>query len=258
MRLRFACFCPIAIAALLLLSACGTVVTHEGPPPCISMPGGCLTPQFVFATTGVGQILIFPVGQGGALGAPSSISGPAIVGGNIAVSASPELFVADHILGTLAAWAPGAGNSYSQVVGSPYSLAGGAGPTEGVAVTPDGRFVYAVGFGGGVSGFAVSSTSSLASIPGSPFPVATGSVDAVTDASGKFLFVVSPSGVSGFTIDSVSGALTATGPPAALPGFSLLTPGMAATTPAPGNFLYVAVSGTNSAAAFLLTRPPEF
>jgi hypothetical protein len=124
MRPRFACFCLIAIAALLLLSACGTGVTHEGPPPCLSTPGGCLTPQFVFATTGVGQILIFPVGQGDALGAPSSISGPAVVGGNIAVSASRELFVADHVLGTLAAWAPGAGNSYSQAVGSPYSPAG--------------------------------------------------------------------------------------------------------------------------------------
>jgi 6-phosphogluconolactonase len=125
-----------------------------------------------------------------------------------------------------------------------------SGWTEGVAVTPDGRFVYVVGFGGGISGFAVNTTASLTAIPGSPFAVAAGSVDAVTDSSGKFLFVISPSGVSGFTIDSVSGALTATSPPAALPGFSLLTPGIAATTPAPANFLYAAVSGTNSVAAF--------
>jgi 6-phosphogluconolactonase len=92
-------------------------------------------------------------------------------------------------------------------------------------------------------------TDHWATVPGSPFPVAAGSVQPVTDAAGKFLFVVSSSSVSAFTINAASGALIAAAPPVALSALSLPTPGMAATTPT-GNFLYVAISSTNSVDTF--------
>src|SRR5713226_8694394 len=118
MRLRSACLCLIVIATLLLLSSCGTT-SH--PMPC-GMPVACTEQSFVYATTGAGQILIFPVSQSGTLGAPASVPGPAIAGGNIAVSPTHELFVADHILDTLSAFVENSSNQYSAAPGSPYSL----------------------------------------------------------------------------------------------------------------------------------------
>jgi hypothetical protein len=143
MRLRAVCLCLLVFATLVMLSSCGTTV----PPQCLLC--GQRQPQsFVYATTGAGKILIFPVGQSGALGAPSSVPGPAIVGGNITVSPSKELFVADHILNTFSALFENPSNLYSQATGSPYSLAPSAEASEGVTITPHGRFVYVVGLGG--------------------------------------------------------------------------------------------------------------
>jgi 6-phosphogluconolactonase (cycloisomerase 2 family) len=153
-------------------------------------------------------------------------------------------------LDTLSAFVENPTSHYSPAPGSPYSLGSNTGSLEGIATTPDGNFVYVVSLGGAVSGFSVASNGSLTVVPGSPFPVANNSMDAVTDAAGKFLFVVNSSSVSVFTIDSASGSLSATGAPVALPASSLPTPGMAATTPSPANYLYVALTSANAVAAF--------
>lgn len=254
MRLRSACLCLIVIAAILVLASCGSFSTHNCPvtaaAPC-PCPADCLASSFVFATTAAGKVLIFPVGQGGALGAPSSIPGPAIAGGSIAATAQ-AVFVADHVLNTLSVWVQ-SGNSFSQASGSPYSLPASAGAAEGVTTNGGGNFVYVAGFGGGISAFAVGGNSALTAVPGSPFPVAAGTVEVLTDESGKFLFAVSGSSVSAFTIDLASGALTSAGPPIALSSSSLATPGMAVVpSAAPGmpNFLYVTISSTNSVDGF--------
>jgi 6-phosphogluconolactonase len=129
-------------------------------------------------------------------------------------------------------------------------LTSSTGFLESVAIRPDGKFVYVLGLSGGINGLSVAGNGSVVAIPGSPFPVAAGSVEAVTDSSGKFLFVVNSSTVSVFTIDPATGRLSATGSPVPLPTVTLATPGMAVTTPSPGNFLYIVLTSANSVAAF--------
>jgi 6-phosphogluconolactonase (cycloisomerase 2 family) len=90
-----------------------------------------------------------------------------------------------------------------------------------VAVDPTGRFVYVRNFSQGtISGFTISATSgALALIPGSPFPgvpicypgsvgeCVSGSI--AVDPTGKFAYVTTYPGVSGYSINASTGALTA-------------------------------------------------
>jgi 6-phosphogluconolactonase (cycloisomerase 2 family) len=169
----------------------------------------------------------------------------------IAVSpSSHELLVSDHVTYALYGFNENTANQYSPAPVSPYSLTSSTGLLESIAIRPDGKFVYVVGLSGGIDGLAVVGDGSVAAITGSPFPVATGSVEAITDSSGKFLFVVNSSTVSVFTIDRTTGSLSAAGSPVPLPTATLATPGMAITTPGPGNFLYIALTGAKSVAAF--------
>jgi 6-phosphogluconolactonase (cycloisomerase 2 family) len=228
----------------LLLSGCGNS-KHIG----CSGTDACVEQSFVYATTNAGQVLIFPTAQNGTLSTPASVPGPAITGGSIAVSPpSHELFVGDHVLDTLAAFILN-GTKYEAAPGSPYPAGSGPALLESVSATPDGKFVYVVALSGSISGFSVAGGGSLMPISGSPLAVVPNSIQAVTDSSGKFLFVVGSFSVSAFTINSVTGALTSVGQPIALSASTLSTPGFAATTPR-GNFLYVALTGANSVAAF--------
>lgn len=244
MRLSLAYAC--LSASVLLLCACGNS-THN--PIVCAGTNTCVLQNFVYATTNASQVLVFPVSQNGALQPPMSVPGPANVGGTIAVSPpSRELFIGDHVLDKLSAFVLN-GNQYLAAPGSPYPGGSGPGLLEDVTTTPNGNFVYVLGLSATISGFSVAANGSLTAISGSPFSVAPNSVDAVTDASGKFLFAVNASSVSAFTINSATGALSAIGQPVALPGSTLPSPGFAATTPI-GNFLYVALTGVNSVAAF--------
>src|SRR5579872_3948040 len=166
-------------ASVLLLGACGNS-TH--PIGCAGTDASVLQ-NYVYATTNASQVLVFPVSQNGALQPPTSVPGPALVGGAIAISPpSRELFVGDHVLDKVSAFVLN-GNQYLGAPGSPYP--GGAGPSllEAVASTPDGKFVYVLGLNGTISGFSVAANGSLSVISGSPFSVAANSVDAVIDAS---------------------------------------------------------------------------
>jgi len=234
------------VGSALLLSSCGNS-TH---PIVCAGANTCVLQNFVYATTNASQVLVFPVSQNGALQPPTSVPGPPIVGGSIAISPpSRELFVADHVLNTLSAFVLN-GNQYLAGPGSPYPAGSSRGGfLEGVTTTPNGKYAYVVGFEGVVSGFSIAGDGSLAAISGSPFSVAPGSVQALTDAAGNFLFVVNGLSVSAFAINSASGTLTAVGQPVALPGSTLPAPGFAATTPA-ANFLYVPLTGGNAVAAY--------
>lgn len=242
-------FCLITLAAVLTLSRCGgsTQICPASSASCgCGTPIACSAPSYVFATTNASGVLALPVAQNGGLGTPVSLPGPNLSGG---ISVSPplrEFFVSDHVMDRLYAYTTG---PLAAAPGSPYSLATSNGFLEGVAATPNGKFVYVVGLAGAISGFSIGSDLSLTPIPGSPFPVAAQSVAAATETSSKFLFVVNSSSVSAFTIDSATGALAAAGTPIALSASALATPEMAATAPG-GNFLYVAVNGTNHVDAF--------
>ncbi|HXF13634.1 MAG TPA: beta-propeller fold lactonase family protein [Terriglobales bacterium] len=228
----------------LLLSGCGNS-QHIG----CSGTDACVEQSFVYATTNARQVLIFPAAQNGTLSTPASVPGPAITGGDIAVSPpSHELFVGDHVLDTLAAFVLN-GTDYQAAPGSPYPAGSGPALLASVTATPDGKFVYVVGLTGTISGFSVASNGSLMSISSSSLAVVPNSIQAVTDSAGKFLFVVGSFSVAGFAINSTTGTLISVGQPIALPASTLSTPGFAATTPR-GNFLYVALTGGNSVAAF--------
>jgi Lactonase, 7-bladed beta-propeller len=243
MRLNPAFVC--LTASVLLLSACG----NSNHPIVCAGTDACVLQSFVYATTSASQVLVFPVSQNGALQPPTPIPGPAIVGGTLAISPpSRELFVGDHVLDQVSAFVLN-GDQYLAAPSSPYP--GGAGPSslEAVTTTPNGKFLYVLGLSGTISAFSIANNGALTAISGSPISVPPNSVEAAIDASSKFLFVVTGSSVSAFTINSTSGALSAVGQPVALPGSTLPTPGFAATTPI-GNFLYVPLSAVNSVAAF--------
>lgn len=233
------------VGSVLLLGACG----NSKHPIVCSGTDVCVIQNFVYATTAASQVLVFPVNQNGTLQPPTSVPGPAIVGGSIAISPpSRELFVGDHVLDILSAFVLN-GNQYLTAPGSPYP--GGSGPSslEAVTTTPDGHYVYVLGLNGTITGFSIANNGSLTSISGSPFSVSPNSVDAVTDFAGKFLFAVNASSVSAFTINSTNGVLSAIGQPIPLPGSTLPSVGFAATSPG-ANFLYVPLTAANSVAAF--------
>ena len=238
----------LSIAVLLMFAGCGGS-THSQP--CNAPSGTCVRQRFVYATTAANKVLVFPVTQTGTLGSPTSIPVPAIASSVAVSQSSGELFVANHVNGTVSAFVMGTGALYSSAPGSPYP-ASGIGLLGAVVTTPDGRYVYVAGAGGGVHGFSIASDGSLVQVPGSPFPVVANSVDVVVDNAGKFLFAISGSSVSVFAINASDGSLTAAGSPVALPAVTLPTPGMAATVSATASFLFVALGNSNSVAAFAI------
>ena len=234
-----------ALGLLCTLAGCGSAA-H--PTPCAATGGTCVLQHFVFATTNANQVLLFPLQQNGALGAPNVLQPAPSVPLGIAISPpSRELFVADHGADTLYAYIPGS-NAYTSAPGSPYALGSNAGPLESVTATDDGKFVYIVGLSGGIFGFSIGSNGQLTPIAGSPFAAPSQLVGSVTDKSDKLMFAMSGTSISVFTIDASSGALTLSVPSFPLTGTNLATVGMAATTP--GNFLYVALSGANAVGAY--------
>jgi DNA-binding beta-propeller fold protein YncE len=136
------------------------------------------------------------------------------------------------------------------ITGSPFPA--GLGPSS-VAVDPSGTFAYVANlgsespFGGGnVSGYTINSTSgALTPIPGSPFPAGSVPDSVAVDPSGRFAYVansfvfVGGNSVSGYTIDSTSGALT---PISGSPFPAGLVPKSVAVDPS-GRFAYVANGG---------------
>lgn len=122
---------------------------------------------------------------------------------------------------------------------------------RGMATPPNSHFLY-VSDSGGIDGFTVDSTTGvLTALLGSPFASGT-NLQLVVDPSGRFLYASDnddPGGVLAFSI-STDGALTP------LQGSPFSIPGRTGTGSQPmgivanGNFVFVALSGTNEVAAF--------
>ena len=136
------------------------------------------------------------------------------------------------------------------ISGSPFPS--GESPSS-VAVDPSGTFAYVANPGspspfgaGNVSGYTIDPTSgALTPIPGSPFPAGSVPASVAVDPSGRFAYVansfafVGGNSVSGYTIDSTSGALT---PIPGSPFPAGLVPESVAVDPS-GRFAYVANGG---------------
>jgi DNA-binding beta-propeller fold protein YncE len=145
----------------------------------------------------------------------------------------------------------------TEVAGSPFVVSEAAmeGPFS-VAFDPTGKFAYAVVISeyGTVFANAIdSATGALTEITGSPFgTVGTGggSYYLAVDPTGKFVYVPNSSyaNVSGYAIDSITGALTEiTGSPFAT-GYS---PGSIAVDPT-GKFVYLANGTPNGVSGYTI------
>jgi 6-phosphogluconolactonase (cycloisomerase 2 family) len=135
----------------------------------------------------------------------------------------------------------------TSLAGSPFAFPGRT--IQGLAATPSGSFLYAADAAGGVDGFQVNGTTgALSLLSGSPFGSAT-----------ENQIVISPSGDYLYATDYADGevlafAIGSTGPLTPIPGSPFSLPGGAGSNPLDivdtGNFVYVAMSGSNQIAGF--------
>jgi len=118
----------------------------------------------------------------------------------------------------------------------------GSGPVS-ASTTPEGGFVYTANRGSNdVSGFAFDGQSgTLTELVGSPYPIGVDPIAIVVDPTGRYVYAaVENGGVAGevyqFTLDTVTGELTAFGTPSVIAGDALAD---LAADPL-GHFLFVA------------------
>jgi 6-phosphogluconolactonase len=153
------------------------------------------------------------------IGNTFSQSGPA----GVAVDPTGKfLYIADPLSGDSSDYISGftinsASGALTAIPGLPFAVAIYM-HLGGVAVDPTGKFLYISNLSSGiVSAYTINASSgALTAVPGSPFESAGGSVAVAMHPTGKFLYVTSvpynfsggPGGVSAFTINAGSGALT--------------------------------------------------
>jgi 6-phosphogluconolactonase (cycloisomerase 2 family) len=249
----------VAMVLALPLSlglACGKRGLGNGPlvPTCDNCPA---PPEFLYATS-PGAIVGFKIDQStGALGSPLTMAGPSQSLGMAAAITFGRLYVSDFVNNTLQGFSINSSTGgLNAIPGSPFSL-GGTPPGAG-GVSPfvsSGSYLYVTNLNAGVvAGLTDESpTGALNTVPGSPFPAGDTPVEAVVAGSqNQFLYVSnlndSAGGISAFTIDFNTGALTP------MPGSPYAT-GAAGSFPGPsalaisGNdqTLYVGLVGTTNA-----------
>jgi 6-phosphogluconolactonase len=254
----------LALPLSLGLAGCGRGgnISISPPPTCVtSCPP---SPEFLYATS-PDAIVGFKIDPStGALGSPLTMSGPNQSLGMVATITLGRLYVSDFLNDTVEGFSINSSTGgLTAVTGSPFLL-GGTPPGAG-GVSPfvsAGSYVYVTDVNAGaVSAFTYDSlTGALSTVAGSPFPAGDTPVHAVVAGSqNQFLYVSnlndSAGGISAFTIDFNTGALTP------MPGSPYAT-GSAGSFPGPsalaitgnGQILYVALVGTvnanNKIAAF--------
>jgi 6-phosphogluconolactonase len=267
MRMKSLCQASAIAAALvttLSLAGCfGKGGIQILPPGCgNSCPPA---PEFLYATS-TDHILAFTVNPStGTLGSPLTMPGPNQSLGTTATVTLGHLYVSDFLNDTVDGFSINSSSGgLTAIAGSPYPIGGTPPGAGGIsAVDPGGAYLYATDLNAGaVAGFTFDSASGkLTPVPGSPFPAGNTPVQAVqAGLQGKFLYVSnlndSAGGISAFTINQTTGALSPilgspfpTGPAGSFPGPSALVN-------LNDKFLYVALAGTananNKIAAFVI------
>ena len=208
--------CPAPTAVLSSLSG-SPYAAGAGPWGVAQDPKG----RFLFVTNNAGAT-VSGYAASSSDGSLTALSGsPFAVGsGPMGIAEDPTgsfLYVANNGSGNVSAYAIGSDGALTAVAGSPY--AAGAAPVS-LTVDPSGKFLYvashAVASGGNIFAFTIAAgTGALTAIAGSPFTAGTGPQCVATDPAGKYLYVANygntngTSSVSGYTIDSSTGVLTA-------------------------------------------------
>jgi 6-phosphogluconolactonase len=247
----------LALPLSLCLVACGKSGLGNGSflPSCA--PNCPPAPEFLYATS-PGAIVGFKIDQStGALGSPVTMSGPSQSLGMAATITLGRLYVSDFTNNKVDGFSINSSTGgLTAVTGSPFSL-GGTPPGAG-GVSPfgsGGSYLYVTDLNAGtVAAFTDDSPNgALNTVPGSPFPAGDTPVQAViAGVQNQFLYVSnlndSAGGISAFTIDVNTGALTPisgspypTGAAGSFPGPSALA------ISGNGQILYVALVGTTNA-----------
>jgi 6-phosphogluconolactonase len=235
-------FC--ALALLLSIVGCGSSST---PPPCTgsSCPPAPAS-DYLFESNN-NQISTFQVDSttGLVLATPAAVSGPNTAGG-IVVTSMNFLYVSDFINNAVDVFSVNTSTgALTAVSGSPFPVATGQG-AGGLATDPAGKFLFVTEPNTNqIAAFTINSGGQLTPVAGSPFPAGASPVEAVVDPSGTFLYVSNNQdalgGISGYTIDSSTGALT---PIPGSPFTTLVNGGPVGLAIHPnGKFLYVAMAG---------------
>jgi 6-phosphogluconolactonase len=237
----------VSVALIACGGSGGTVVCET--PPCTGVPPA----EFLYATSSNGQVLSLPVDPStGVVGAATSVAGPAM-SLSIAAVGSQFVYASDFqndliygysINATSGALTPAAGSPFAQ---APLRV------PNGLAAGPGDNFLYAT-VGIGIDAFSINGTGVPALLAGAPF-ASGGNLWLAVDPSGKFLFapdISPPNGVSAFTIDSTTGALTSVpGSPFPFAGQTVLNSNpVGIVFDSTGHFVYVALRATNQVAAF--------
>lgn len=108
---------------------------------------------------------------------------------------------------------PGTGALLTTIFGSPFTATNGIGPTA-ITVDPSGRYVYAVttGTSDSIWCFTINPTNGqLVAVTGSPFSLSAGSLFALIDPEGNYLYIGSQDGkgIAGYSYNPSTGAPTA-------------------------------------------------
>jgi 6-phosphogluconolactonase len=197
---------PVMMA--LMLAGCGGSSQNSTPPPPAAKA------EFLYAT-GQNQILSFTVDPlTGALSAATATPGPDTQNGITAtIAADPAakfLFVYDTKGFAIDVFSINATTGVPTASGSSFS-AKGLFPS-GLATDSTGNYLYVAGVSA-VGAFNVNrATGELTVVAGSPFSDDKGPFGVVADPSGAFIYAgntggIPPATISGFAIDSSSGAL---------------------------------------------------
>jgi hypothetical protein len=243
--------------ALVTLAGCGTSPKACNLAGCCGVGSdACRAPQFLYAAGITGQVSAFPVVSGGALGTPTSVTGPTTTLGMTALN-NQFVYVSDFQNSSLNGWSINLGSgALTPIAGSPFSLGIFSVPA-GLATNRTANVIY-VADAAKIDAFKADATGALTALSGSPFPAGTNLFLAV-DPQSRFLFASeldTPGGVDAFTIDS-TGALTsvAGSPFPAIPNFVGDTRPNAIVVDSTGNFVYLALGATGQIAAFSIVAP---
>lgn len=244
---------------LIVLAGCGTErvvcpAAASSSTTCSCGPGAiacALPPPHLYAVGIDDQISMFPVDPGtGALGAPLSVTGPAMSLG-IAALNDQFLYVSDFGLGapaTIDAWSINAATG--ALTPAPSFSLGTLSIAAGLAVNFNNQTLYVADAGKIDALKANAMTGALTPISGSPFPSGS-NLYLTIDPADRFLFASvadTPGGIAAFTINSITGALTAVAgsPFAAVPN-STVQPGQIVVDMG-GKFVYVTLVQSNQVA----------
>ena len=246
---------------LIALSGCSSNdhVVCPGVGCCSSNSDACVAPQYVLAN-GPNQVSLFSVDpSSGALGSPTTVTGPAQSLG-MAVLDNQFVYVSDSGLSAPTAidgWSLNIGTgALSNVPGSPFAL----GPLSlgtGLAASTTAQTLYVADFLQ-IDALKADATGALTVVPGSPYPSGN-NLFLTTDISGQFLFPSEndpPGSIGAFTTDPTTGALTqVAGSPFQIdPSVPDVHP-ESIVVDSSGQFVYVVLVTSGQIAGFSISRP---